>query len=130
MATAEIILYDPMHSSYMTSILSVAGSLTLGVTRYHIRTYEASHGIQMDSYTCGVYVLAVFQMLCRSFAVGTFDKKMRQCLRYRYLCIALNTYISNFRSRFISVFTTFQMPTVVSISKFERQNVFARLGWF
>ncbi|KAG6949340.1 hypothetical protein JG687_00014928 [Phytophthora cactorum] len=86
MATAEIILYDPMHSSYMTSILSVAGSL--GVTRYHIRTYEASHGIQMDSYTCGVYVLAVFQMLCRAFAVGTFDKKMRQCLRYRYLCIA------------------------------------------
>lgn len=93
-ATDEILLYDPMHSSYMASIRAVAGSLVsllpgAGVKRYRTRLYESSLGIQTDSYNCGVYVLLVFEMLCGANAVGAVDKKMLQCLRYRYLCMCL-----------------------------------------
>eukprot|EP00644_Phytophthora_capsici_P016024 jgi/Phyca11/115361/e_gw1.28.460.1 len=69
LATADIVLYDPMYSSYMANVRNVAQVLIplppgSSRTRYRIRNYESELGMQHDSYNCGVFVLLAFEMFC------------------------------------------------------------------
>eukprot|EP00644_Phytophthora_capsici_P019280 jgi/Phyca11/132895/e_gw1.255.4.1 len=90
LATAEILLYDPMSSSYMANVRDVAQvliPLLPGSSRYRIRNYESELGMQHDSYNCGLFVLLSFEMFCGANTPGKRSKRLLQYLRYRYLCM-------------------------------------------
>eukprot|EP00644_Phytophthora_capsici_P019284 jgi/Phyca11/132892/e_gw1.255.8.1 len=92
LATSEVLIYDPMSSSYMANARDVAQILipllpTPAKTRYRIRTYESELGTQMDSYNCGLFVLVAFEMFCGANVPGKRSRSLLQYLRYRYLCM-------------------------------------------
>lgn len=90
----EILHYDPMASSYTLVARKVALELSrLGAEHYgsqfRVRAYEASSGIQLDNYNCGVFLLLFAEETILGKRVGRVYRHTLQYLRYRYLCMCL-----------------------------------------
>lgn len=89
-----IYVYDSSSSSYVVNVRAVAQTMVVllppGAQKaFRVRVFDAGLGVQTDSYNCEIYVLLAFEMFCGAEPLGHVDKKMLQCLRYRYLCTCL-----------------------------------------
>ncbi|KAI9985424.1 hypothetical protein PInf_004782 [Phytophthora infestans] len=86
----KLFYYDPMDSSYKVGlraatqvIKSMVPSLQSCTGR--VQPYTSTLGVQTDSYNCGIYILATFEIFSGADSPGFVDKKNLQHLRYRYL---------------------------------------------
>ncbi|KAF1773600.1 hypothetical protein GQ600_7342 [Phytophthora cactorum] len=57
------------------------------ISRAYLRI---GHGVQLDSYNCGLFVLLAFEHVTGVPSVGRMDKKLLMYLRYRYLSLCLH----------------------------------------
>lgn len=93
MNTASISYYDPMSSSYASSARILAEKLKGILSKTscrHFRTsaYVTDMGVQVDSYSCGMFVLLAFEAFSGA-SLGYLSKQLLAYLRYRYLLLCV-----------------------------------------
>jgi hypothetical protein len=86
----EVFIYDSSSSSYITGLRALAQTMTdllpeRAQKGFRSRIYDSGLGIQTDNYNCGIYVLLAFEIFCGAEPLRLVDRRLLQCMRYRYL---------------------------------------------
>ncbi|KAG6944881.1 hypothetical protein JG688_00016863 [Phytophthora aleatoria] len=85
--------YGPMKSSYTKDVRAVAHMLVHVLpqngNRYRVSSYDLEIGVQADNYSCGMFVLTVFDFFTGAQDIRLVTRKELRYLRYRYLCMCV-----------------------------------------
>ncbi|ETP34000.1 hypothetical protein F442_17592, partial [Phytophthora nicotianae P10297] len=87
LTTAEVLIIDPMNSSYRVEVRRLAKELMIMLPdfaprKYRIRPYRSEFGAQVDSYNCGMYMLLGFEVFAGAESLRLLSRKELQYLRY------------------------------------------------
>ncbi|KUF93266.1 hypothetical protein AM587_10000684 [Phytophthora nicotianae] len=90
----DVLIYDPMNSSYGSKVRPLADKLVtmlpdFAPRKYRVRLYLSELGVQVDSYSCGMYMLLAFEVFAGANTLSLLSRKELQYLRYRYLCMCI-----------------------------------------
>ncbi|KAE9057815.1 hypothetical protein PF006_g32320 [Phytophthora fragariae] len=91
---ATIRYYDPINSSYGANVRVLAEKLKdilshSNPKRFRVSAYVTDMGVQVDNYSCGVFVLRAFEHFTGCSTLGHLSKQLLAYVRYRYLLLCV-----------------------------------------